>query len=480
MIVLLDRLGSVTGGTGADATWSGARLARETRRRASRLHTRGIGPGDRVMITHGGTPAFFADLFATWQVGACAACLNPGLMPSELSNVATFLAPKLILAAASSAEAISGADVISLAGDEVAGEPASGRLDDPALILFTSGTTGTPKGVVHSFRSLAARIALNQTVIPAAERARVLCPLPTHFGHGLIGNALTALTAGGDVTLFPGSDLRSAAQLGATIDRLGITFMSSVPSFWRLAMKASKPPQRGTLRRVHVGSAPLSAGLWREIAAWCGTRNVVNMYGITETANWIAGASAADHEPEDGLVGRMWGGDAAVIGDDGELRAEGRGEIVVQPPSLMVEYLQRPDLTAEALTGGWLRTGDTGRIDRDGTIRLTGRIKHEINQAGIKVSPEDIDILLDQHASVRDVCAFGMPDALAGEIVAVAVCPSNAAGFDIAGLKSWVAEHLAREKRPQRWFIVESVPRSDRGKLDRAAVAQLCSNLTPV
>ena len=279
-------------------------------------------------------------------------------------------------------------------------------LDDPALMLFTSGTTGTPKGVVHTFRSLVARLALNETFIGRADLSRTLCTLPTHFGHGLIGNCLTPLLHGGDVILMSGSDVRAVAQLGTIIDRYETSFMSSVPAFWKMALKMSKPPSGGSLRRVHVGSAPLSADLWSKIVGWSGTSNVVNMYGITETANWIGGASAAEFEPQDGLVGRMWGGRAAVLSDDGNLLSEGEGQILVQCPSLMAGYFDLDDLTARVLKDGWFHTGDIGRIEA-GVVRLTGREKYEINRAGLKVHPEDIDLLLERHQGVVEACAFG-------------------------------------------------------------------------
>src|SRR6185369_4533648 len=133
---------------------------------------------------------------------------------------------------------------------------------------FTSGTTGNPKGVVHTFASLAARIDLNLQHIPAADLARTLCGLPTHFGHGLIGNCLTTLAAGGALHLMGDRLARVPLEAGGLIDAHAITFLSSVPTLWKVALKTSKPPTRNTLRRLHVGSAPLGAELWRRIQHW--------------------------------------------------------------------------------------------------------------------------------------------------------------------------------------------------------------------
>ena len=185
-----------------------------------------------------------------------------------------------------------------------------------------------------------------------------------------------------------------------------------------------------------VGSAPLSADLWESIAEWAGTRNVANMYGITETANWLAAASALEHRPEDGLVGTPWGGALAVRDEGGRIRAAGEGEVLVQTPSLMSGYLRREDLSAEVIRDGWYHTGDVGRIDERGVLRLTGRIKHEINRAGTKIHPEDLDLLLERHPEVAEACAFGIPDAVSGEIVGIAVRPTE--GSDVGDRSRYI------------------------------------------
>ncbi len=476
-----DLFGSVTD-QATQRQWSGAEIMRSANQRTQILHDLGVGPGDRVVLSQIGHGGFFADLLAVWSCGAAAAIVNPGLKPDEIDAVVGHIGPKLALVADDVDEARSLFDVpvADLGAGRgptkvtVAPTDRHESLDDPALILFTSGTTGTPKGVVHSFRSLLARFNLNAVFIGRSVMARTLCTLPVHFGHGLIGNCLTPLLSGGDVVLMRGSDPRAIASLGDLIDEHHITFMSSVPTLWRIALKAAPRPEPGVLKRVHIGSAPLSADLWRKVVSWSGTDDVVNMYGITETANWIGGASAAEFEPQDGLVGRVWGGTAGVLGEDGQIRSAGEGEIVIQCPSLMQGYFGLDELNARTLLKGWFRTGDVGRIE-DGVLRLTGRQKHEINRAGLKVHPEDVDILLERHPGVAEACTFGAPDPVAGETVAVAVVLE--AGQSLDDVKSWCAERLVREKNPERWFVLDAIPRTDRGKINRDSVAQSC--LTP-
>lgn len=476
-------LGTIADWRGGDS-WTGADLEKQSAALAGHLAANRIGRGQRVAIWHGGSGRFFADLFGVWQAGACAVCLNPSTTEEELRRIVDFVDAAAVIDADGTRIA-TGLPTLAIDSSAIGGNAAGSSshvisgtdLDNDALILFTSGTTGTPKGVLHTFRSLLARITLNQAAIPTVERERTMSVLPTHFGHGLIGNCLTALMAGQPLLLAPATNLDVSGNLGALIDEHEITFMSSVPTLWKRVTASVAPPARGTLARVHVGSAPLSADLWEAIAKWAGTRNIVNMYGITETANWLAGASLADYEAADGLVGTMWGGSAAVADSDGALRPFGEGELAVQSPSLMKGYFQLPEQTAAVLRDGWFYTGDIGRIEADGTIRLTGRQKYEINRGGLKVHPEDIDLLLERHEAVGEACAFAVPDEVEGEIVGVAVTPVDGAEINVRALRRWCGERLAREKVPSSWFVVDDIPKTDRGKVNRDVVAAHCLDL---
>lgn len=479
MRATLETFGSITDLVQGEV-WSGPRLAAEVAARAALLVRLGVGPGAFVAIAHGGTPAFFADLFAAWSVGACAACLNPGLAAPELANTVDFIAPALVLVDADTpVDATSSAPLVCAGRERAAaaqGWPdcSSLGLDDPALVLFTSGTTGTPKGVVLSWRAVIARVALNRAHIGDGALAAALSMLPTHFGHGLIGNCLTPLFAGGNLLLYPEMGLKGAASLASLIGDHGVTFMSSTPALWKLVLKLSKAPPASSLRRVHIGSAPLSAELWRAVVAWSGTDDVVNTYGITEAANWVAGASAADSQPADGLVGAVWGGSVAVLGEDGVARGRGEGEILVRTPSLMTGYLHRPEISAEVLVEGWLRTGDLGRVDEDGTIRLLGRRGAVINRGGFKIHPDEVELLLERHPQVAEACVFALPDEISGEVAAAAVQLEDGASLAKGALGTWCAQRMRREAVPERWYFVARIPRTERGKLDRAAVRKSC------
>jgi oxalate---CoA ligase len=473
VFIVLDRLGDVIKAESAPAGQTGW-LAESVKLRTELLRWHGVSKGVPVALSQTASPEFFADLLAIWSCGAQAICLDVALTSAERANVAAFSSAKLVLLAHGglpgswSLQTLMLSDLVQERKAKTAPQTAGAMLDDPALILFTSGTTGDPKGVVHSFRSIQARLALNAMAIGLGPSDTALLTLPVHFGHGLIGNALSPLFAGARLVV-PPKGLTLASRLGSIIDEHGITFLSSVPALWRMAMKLSPKPKSSSLRRVHVGSAPLSIDLLHRIEDWVGCE-VHNCYGITETANWISGASSRDPLMRDGFVGRPWGGSAAVLTTDGLLRATGEGETVVQSPSLMSGYLARPDLTSAAFIDGWYRTGDWGNVDSSGNICLSGRLKDEINRAGFKVQPAEIDMLLERHDNIEEACTFGISDMLGTEIVAAAVKLKDNSKETPDTLRAWCLERLRRDATPERWFIVEEIPKTSRGKLRRDAV----------
>jgi len=478
LLTNLEALGSISDLV-SGTTWNADKLRRAVLNRAAFLNDREIGPGSLVLISHGGTPFFFADLLAVWQLGAGAACLNATLTKFELENIAKFVEPTALLRGPGEApKNLKGVSEFDL--EQQRGEAGTVietfDVDNPALILFTSGTTGDPKGVVHTFRSISERLKNNWKYLSKDTLSKTLSVLPTHFGHGLIGNCLTPLFVGCDLFLFPRPGIAGAASLGSVLDEHEITFMSSVPSFWKVVLKASKKPKEGTLKQVSVGSAPLAADLWASIQNWAGIKNVVNMYGITETANWAAGVSGASTKIQDGLVGAMWGGEVNVMAKDGTQTPTGEGEILLKTPSVMRGYLKRPDLTAEVLKDGWYKTGDWGTVSSDGVIHLLGRTKTEINKAGIKILPEEIDMLLEKHPGVIEACAFGVPDMISGETVAVAVTLKEGEALKPSDLRAWCGNKIRPDGIPEKWFIVNEIPKTDRGKINRGVVREYCLN----
>ncbi|MDG2170286.1 MAG: class I adenylate-forming enzyme family protein [Opitutales bacterium] len=490
-----------TKGTGAltKRHWSKEEISAQVERRMSHFYEAGLQPGERVVIGYGNKLEFFADLLAIWQLGACAIPMDARLTSFEVDNLARVAEPRLYLYYESLDTELKGklterkVTLIDSAAIEASSGPSASSisysLDDKALILFTSGTTGDPKGVVHSHRSLRARwITLRQSLgLEAYERT--LCLLPTHFGHGLICNCLFPWLAGCDLYILPPFDPTVLMKLGSILDEHEITFMSSVPSMWRMTLKTSKPPTKGSIRRISCGSAPLSAHLWQQILDWSNAPEVLNACGITETGSWVAGTSIGKFEPRDGLVGVPWGAEILITKTGTtevppqQLEACEVGEtgfVWLNTPALMCGYYQRDDLTAAAANQGWFMTGDLGAIDENRHLYLRSRVREEINKGGAKIYPADIDAMAEQFPAVRDMCCFQVKDEFYGQNIGLALVMDDQEPETLRKLHSWLSDHLAEHQMPVQWFLLEEIPRTSRGKVNRDTVAEHCESCDPV
>jgi acyl-CoA synthetase (AMP-forming)/AMP-acid ligase II len=476
--------------------WDRNEIQRQAALRIARFQARGLAPGDRVFLPFGNRLEFFAELLAIWRLGACAIPIDARLTPFEVENLARAARPRLAVV-----DEATHADVAQMLGraevgviattDTGSAESAASliRLDSDALMLFTSGSTGDPKGVVHTHRSLRARWIGLRDHLPADAFTRTLCMLPTHFGHGLICNCLFPWLSGNDLYITPPFRPDLVLRIGAMIDEHKITFMSSVPPIWKLALKMAKPPQPGTLKRVHCGSAPLSAAAWEDIRKWTGTQQVCNTYGITETGSWVAGLQNADVPAEDGLIGEGWGAVIQISRTDDTSKpialddrcAPGEaGYVWLNTPALMKGYFRRDDLTAKAVVDGWFMTGDIGFLDDRGRLLLRGRERDEINKGGMKIYPSDIDAVVERFDRASDVCAFALDDPIYGQDVGMAVVLSDQSEKTICALHAWMKSHLAEHKLPSKWYAIDAIPRTSRGKINRDAVKSACDKQTPL
>jgi len=444
MRIGLESLGDVVDPSTGRTTPAGELRSRILRRRDEYLAA-GLRPGDRVLLRHGNSPRFLIDLLAVWSAEGCAAPADPALPAPEFEAVLK----------ETGCSFVSSGDAIRFIGRVDCGSA------DARLLLLTSGTSGRPKAILHSFQGLQSRFRAWGSRIKAGDLSETLCFLPTHFGHGLLANCLFPLLQGARLHVVPPFDFNLLATLDQYVDRHSITFMSSVPSAWNLITRFAESPRQGSLKRIHCASAPFPADLWKVVERWGGDAAFVNCYGLTEVASWVASTEGCPGARDTGCVGRAW--DAQF-----EIR---EGEVWVRADSLMLGYHGRPELTARVVRDGWLNTGDLGRIDAEGRIFLTGRTGTLINKAGMKISPEEVEAVMKGHPAVSEVCVFGLPDPLSGETVAAAVVfAGSVPAPHFEDLEAWCRERISPFKVPTRWFGLDALPKTSNGKPDRRSL----------
>ncbi|MCV3273434.1 AMP-binding protein [Roseobacter sinensis] len=328
----------------------GSAPSRQIFRRAVALKRNGALRGDHAVLAQEGKPDSFVNLFAVWLLWAAAVLVNPKLPDQELARLVEFSKARFVIGPDSTAPArVRRFEACGIQKSTNLGPDGGAALDHAALILFTSGSTGQPKGVGHSRRSILARVTLNKVHMGRDCRQTTLSTLPVSFGHGLIGNRLTPIagrwddpsrcrygaSAGIQPQPDPAGSQHPRHELGSR------TLETCAAWLVRQAIDAGKDPHR---------FGPLVEWPLAGVIEWGGCDTVVNMYGMTEAANRVGGASSREMTLEDGVVGRLWGGAAAVLTSDHRVLRRGEGELLFQTPTLMTGYLDRPQKTQEFST----------------------------------------------------------------------------------------------------------------------------------
>ncbi|HMG52457.1 MAG TPA: AMP-binding protein, partial [Kofleriaceae bacterium] len=467
---------------GARGSLSYAELDRAASAVARALRGRGARPGDRVVLANANTPAFFAALLGAARAGLVAVPLDAGLAAAELRTVLDHARPHAVVVDARSAAVFGplGAPLwdASAIDPDAAGDadpdPDAGDAAAPALILYTSGTTSTPRGAVHSHAGILRKLDDIRAWFGLGEADRELCMLPTHFGHGLVCACLTTLSFGGTLALCRPFDAELLPRAFALADEHRATTFSTVPTIVRLMLRnpAIRPPASGRLRFVTCASAPLHPD---EVAAFEARFGVplLNCYGLTEAGTWSA-MSPLDPERDRRSVGVAAGCRFRAVAVDGDRRtplpAGELGELEVSGPSVMLEYCGDPEATARALRDGWLATGDLGRVDERGRVYLAGRSKDLIIRAGANVYPAEIEGVLLRHTAVAEAYVVGLDHAVLGEQVAACVVRRPGATASDGELIGHCRAVLAAYKCPELIRFVDAVPKTSRGKVSRAAL----------
>ncbi|MEV0576440.1 acyl-CoA synthetase [Streptomyces sp. NPDC050392] len=437
-----------------------------------------IGDAGRVAVWATPAAETVVAVVAALRAGVPAVPLNPKTGERELAHIVADSAPSAVLAAAGDVlpPALAGlrrldVSVTAPATTDARSFPEPSP-ESPALVVYTSGTTGSPKGAVLPRRAIASSLDALEDAWQWTGDDVLVHALPLFHVHGLILGVLGPLRRGGSVRHLGRFSAEGVArELGS-----GGTMLFGVPTMYhRLAEALAEPSGSEGLakalagaRLLVSGSAALPVHDHERIAAATG-RRVIERYGMTETL--MNTGVRADGEPRPGTVGApLLGVELRLVEEDGGPLADPAsiGEIQVRGPNLFTGYLNRPDATAAALTAdGWFRTGDMATLDPDGYVRIVGRKATDlIKSGGYKIGAGEIENALLDHPGVREAAVTGEPDPDLGERVVAWVVPADpAAPPSAAELAGHVAAQLSPHKRPRTVRYLDALPRNDLGKI---------------
>ncbi|MEV0977964.1 acyl-CoA synthetase [Streptomyces sp. NPDC049915] len=435
----------------------------------------------RIAVWATPAPETAVGVIGVLLAGAAAVPLNPNSGEKELRHLLTDSAPALVLAAPGDdlPAALDGYERVDVDVRAAGPVPDDRNTDagEPALVVYTSGTTGPPKGAVIPRRAIAATLDALADAWQWTGADVLVHGLPLFHVHGLVLGVLGPLRRGGSVRhLGKFSTEGVARELGA-----GATMLFGVPTMYhRIAESLPADPELAKAlagaRLLVSGSAALPVHDHERIAAATG-RRVIERYGMTETL--MNTSVRADGEPRAGTVGvPLPGVELRLVREDGSPVAaydgETIGEIQVRGPNLFTGYLNRPDATAAAFTGdGWFRTGDMAVREADGYVRIVGRKATDlIKSGGYKIGAGEVENALLEHPGVREAAVTGEPDADLGERVVAWIVPADPdAPPSAEELAGHVADRLAPHKRPRAVRYLDALPRNDMGKIMKRALA---------
>jgi long-chain acyl-CoA synthetase len=462
---------------GDDLTF--AELDRATARMVTWLRTLGIQPGDRVALMLPNVLEFPIIYHGILRAGAVVVPMNPMLREREVSYYLTDSGAKALFvwhevgdealrAAAGGGTTAVGVEPTAFAaqlGDQQSTPGLAERAgSDTAVILYTSGTTGQPKGAELTHDNLGRNVEESVRLFGLGEGDVVFGGLPLFHSFGQVCGMNAGLAAGATVTLLPRFDPASALAL---LQGDGVTVMVGVPTMYAALLDH---PERTAydlfaLRVCVSGGASLPVEVLRgfEAAFDC---VILEGYGLTETSP-VASFNQPDLPRKPGSIGTPIPGVEMRLVDDElqDVPDDDVGEIVVRGHNVMKGYWNRPDATAEAIHDGWFRTGDVARRDEDGYYYIVDRKKDLIIRGGYNVYPREVEEVFYEHPAVAEAAVIGVPHPTHGEevVAAVALKPGAVAGAD--DLRSYVQDRVAAYKYPRRVWIVDALPKGATGKI---------------
>ncbi|MGO1398545.1 MAG: class I adenylate-forming enzyme family protein [Brevibacterium yomogidense] len=496
-----------------DSTLTVRRVDDDSDALAAHLQDRGVGRGDVVGVQLQNIPQFAIAMLALWKVGATVLILNPMYRGGELRRLiddsraigfigldregeeaASTLAgstvawrmttsdldlqseddPRLFEDAAR--VVVDGADDLLTAVQENAGRTPSAaevRAEDAALLTYTSGTTGPPKGALNTHRNvLSTAVSFNAWQGIGAGDV-VLAVAPLFHITGAVATAAATLISDAPLVfinrLHPEVMLESFNRHRVSVTVGAITVYNAL-----LALDRGDAADLGSVRWLYSGGAPIPPSTVERFQERFG-HYIHNIYGMTETASAVIGVPPEARAPVDDGSGTLSIGvplpglDARAVDTDGrEVAAGQEGELQMRGPQVMPEYLRKPEETAHVLSAdGWLSSGDVAIIDEDGWIYLVDRLKDQINASGFKVWPREVEDALYEHPDVYEAAVVGAPDEYRGETVTAYVSLRPGSSTTAAALQEFTKERLAAYKYPRHVHIIDELPKTQTGKIKR-------------
>jgi long-chain acyl-CoA synthetase len=463
-----------------DAVVSYARLDELTAQLAGLLRARGIEAGDRVGVMLPNVPEFAVAYYGVLRAAATVVPMNVLLKRREVGFYLSDPEAKLLIAWHGFADqALAGAQEAGvecllvepgeferqLAAADAVEEVTQRSGDDTAVILYTSGTTGTPKGAELTHSNLKRNVDVSIGLFTIGTGDVVLGALPLFHAFGQTCALNTAIATGACLTLIPRFD---PAKALAIIERDRVNVFEGVPTMYSALLHdpAAETTDVSSLRVCVSGGAALPVEVLRAFEERFGCA-VLEGYGLSETSP-VASFNHPDRERTPGSIGTPVSGvELKLIDDDGDEVGAGEvGEIAIRGHNVMKGYWRRPEATADAIdTDGWFKTGDMARVDEQGRYFIVDRKKELIIRGGYNVYPREIEEVLYEHPAVREAAVIGIPHSELGEEIAAAIVLKPGAGATPDQLRAYAKEQVAAYKYPRHVWIVDELPKGPTGKI---------------
>jgi acyl-CoA synthetase (AMP-forming)/AMP-acid ligase II len=478
-----DRFGDRPALICGDRLWTYAEIGRQVDAGRRYLEERGVTPGSRIAIVGENDPYYVIGYFAAQELACSTVEIGRHESLKTLMITMTNAGARLVLsdredlvaALAGSVQAASFRDFAQGVEEESRQSPASDPVacadgDREASIIYTSGTTGLPKGVILSQTNFCHIVTAIQDYLQLISEDRYGLVLPLSHSYGK-SNLLTTFAAGASLVM-----LEAFHDLPGFLGSLAsqrCTFLSAVPYHANMLLRWGNLSSYDltALKVITFSGNHLPADTVKALQTALPGIRIFSMYGLTESTTRACYLPAELALAKPGSCGRpLRGMDIRIVAEDGVSQPAGYvGEVWLRGPNIMQGYLGEPELTAQTLADGWLRTGDLGRLDEEGFLYLEGRLKDIIKCAGERISPAEIEQVLSCHASVVEAAVVGIPDAVLGEAVLAYIVPRGEFR-DESSLRMHCAKQLSHHKLPRKYRFVDKLPRTATGKIQASVL----------